>query len=260
MSTTIKRVRPSLFLPHTFKRRIGRLNVPQSISSIYFFLAKYVCKYNFISMKYLLAPRRGVRARRPYLRRGPAHSFYVVLFSLFFVLFFLTECSKSPNPADSPPLPFDTVFFVDSIAMPDSEVLARSIVSMGSLKRLHGFLIKAKAGNFLKIGCIGGSITAGAMASTEERRFPNRLAAFLHNLFPKSSFSVINAGIGATTSRFGCSRAHNDLLIENPDMIIIEYAVNDFLENSDLNKQTIEGLVRQCLRLDSVPTLIVAVR
>ncbi len=166
----------------------------------------------------------------------------------------LSGCSRTTNIVDS--FSFDTAFSVCPSFLSDSGVLARSVISKGDTGRLKYFLAKAKSGNSLKIGCIGGSITAGAMASAEDNRYINRLASSLQGLFPMSSFSIINAGIGATTSRFGCSRARDDLLVGNPDLIIIEYAVNDFWWDSVLNVQTIEGLVRQCMRLDSVPTLM----
>jgi hypothetical protein len=171
---------------------------------------------------------------------------------------FLSGCARSQNPINTvlPPTPFDTSFSIDAINMPDSEVLSHSVISKGNLQRLRYFLLKAQTGYPLKIGCIGGSITAGAMTDTIDARYINRFAALLQRQFSKSKFSIINAGIGATNSRFGCSRVSHDLLIENPDLIIIEYAVNDFLEDSTMNMQTIEGLIRQCLRLDSVPTLM----
>jgi len=78
----------------------------------------------------------------------------------------------------------------------------------------------------------------------------------LQRLFPQTAFSIIDAGIGATNSRFGCSRVREDLLNEKPDLIVIEYAVNDDPNDSNLTTQSIEGLVRQCLQLDSVPVFM----
>ena len=176
----------------------------------------------------------------------------------FMALIVPAGCSKSPNITElSPPSGlFDTSFAVNSLIMPDTEAITRSIVSRGNLERLQFFLSKAQSGQPLRIGCIGGSITGGAMATAEERRYINRLGSFLSRLFPKSDFTVINAGIGATNSRFGCSRVHDDLFIENPDLIIIEYVVNDSWSDPVLNIQALEGLVRQCLKLDSVPMIL----
>jgi lysophospholipase L1-like esterase len=181
-----------------------------------------------------------------------------ILCSCIIALILPSGCSKSPNLVVVSPDsgPFDTSFAVNSLIMPDTEVLARSVASRGNLERLHFFLSKASAGQSLRIGCIGGSITGGALATTEEKQYPNRLGSFLKRLFPKSNFSIINAAIAATNSRFGCSRVHDDLLIGNPDLIIIEYAVNADRSDSIMNIRTMEGLVRQCLRLDSVPTLM----
>jgi len=201
----------------------------------------------------------------PHVELPPRRSSHLKNIPLIFVLCICVialilpvGCSKSQAIVATPPGSgvFDTSFAINSLIMPDTAVLARSVGSRGNLERLRFFLSKAKAGHALKIGCIGGSVTEGAMATVEERRYVNRLAAFLQHLFPQSGFSVVNAGISATNIRFGCSRAHDDLLMANPDLIIIEYAVNAVRDDSVTNVQSMEGLVRQCLKLDTVPTFM----
>jgi lysophospholipase L1-like esterase len=150
----------------------------------------------------------------------------------------------------------DTTITIGSLALPDSAVLARSIVSTGNLYRMASFIDKARSGSSLKIGCIGGSITFGTAASSDGARYINRLQDFLQRAFSKSTFSVVDAGIGATNSRFGCSRVQDDLLVQNPDLIIIEFAVNDDPGDSVLTIQSIEGLVRQCLKYGSAPVIM----
>ena len=39
--------------------------------------------------------------------------------------------------------------------------------------------------------------------------------------------TLINAGIGATDSDYGCLRVQRDVLSQNPDLVIVEFAVND---------------------------------
>ena len=112
----------------------------------------------------------------------------------------------------------------------------RSVVALGSLEPLERLRAKIKNGQPIVYGSIGGSITEGAKADTVEGRYPNLIAAHI-------GAKLVNAGIGASGSLFGCYRAKNDLLKYNPDFITIEYAVND--ANKPEIQPGFEGLVRQ---------------
>ena len=63
-----------------------------------------------------------------------------------------------------------------------------------------------------------------------------------------------NAGIGATTSQFGVARADADLLYTKPDLVFIEFSVND--ENTEHFKETYEGLVRHIYTSQSRPAVV----
>lgn len=172
----------------------------------------------------------------------------------FGTVLWFTACSKpvsGDNPIpDAPPI-YDTAFTINSISFPHAEAQQNSVISEGNLFRLETFIKKAKMGASLKIGYIGGSITEGAAASIEENQYVHQFQQALMFLFPKSTFSIINAGIGASYSRFACSRAQYDLLSSKPDLVIIEFAVNDRPYDSIGVTQSMEGLVRQCLKTDS---------
>jgi lysophospholipase L1-like esterase len=114
---------------------------------------------------------------------------------------------------------------------------------------LHSKLLHSDT---IRIGIIGGSITQGTLASPSENAYGARLCRFLENNFPEKKFALINAGIGATNSRFACSRVRNDLLSQNPDLTIIEYAVNDGISDS----AAYEGLIRTCLKNTDGPTIL----
>jgi lysophospholipase L1-like esterase len=101
---------------------------------------------------------------------------------------------------------------------------------------------------------IGGSITAGASASTEEHRWGNLVAAWWRDTFPQATITFINAGIGATGSDLGAHRAAAHLLVHRPDLVVAEYGVND--PNSQDAAETLEGLVRQVLDLPNQPALM----
>ena len=70
-----------------------------------------------------------------------------------------------------------------------------------------------------------------------------RLKAWFESTF-EIDVNFINIGIGSTNSYFGCIRAEEKLLRFNPDLIIIEYACNDQLE--DIYLDSYESLIRKC--------------
>jgi lysophospholipase L1-like esterase len=136
---------------------------------------------------------------------------------------------------------------------PDA-IAARSVVSMGDTARLQRFLSRARRGESVTVGVIGGSITQGASASTPERRWGNRVAQWLRERFPDTPIEFVNAGIGATSSDFGAHRVQAHLLVHNPDLVVVEYAVNDSVNPHRV--ETLEGLVRQLLSTPSDPAVM----
>jgi hypothetical protein len=151
---------------------------------------------------------------------------------------------------------WDTSFRVDKAVFPDAAVLARSVVAKGNNHRLWTFLNKLSSGGTVRMGFIGGSITAGAGASSARYDYASVFCSIVGNLYPQSHIEQINAGIGGTNSRFGCSRVTDDLLLQSPDLIVIEFAVNDDPKDSLGTVESMEGLVRQCLQNPDVPVMM----
>jgi lysophospholipase L1-like esterase len=140
-------------------------------------------------------------------------------------------------------------------AMPDrltGDVVARSQLSTGDLGRLAKVFAKARRGEPIKIGVIGGSITAGATASSPATNYSGLLLAWWRKRFPKCEIDLINAGIGGTGSMYGALRAERDLLSGVPDLVVIEFAVNDNWTDGE----AYEGLVRQVLAQPDQPAVI----
>ena len=148
------------------------------------------------------------------------------------------------------------VVFCGDKNMPDvKEVMSRSIVSAGNQARLYNFFMRAEAGNPLTIGVLGGSITQGAACSKPEFRYHGIIMDWLRHKFPKSQFKLVNAGIGATASDYGALRCERDLLLKKPDLVVLEFAVNDN-PPSKAYAETYEGVVRQILNAPGHPALI----
>lgn len=126
------------------------------------------------------------------------------------------------------------------------EILNRSLVAEGDTARLSWVFAKAKRGERIVVGVIGGSITQGAKATAPEKRYGNVVAQWWRDHFPKAEVTLLNAGIGATGSNFGALRARRDLLTKYPDFVIVEYSCNESDERQ--SAVTMEGLVRQILQ------------
>lgn len=164
----------------------------------------------------------------------------------------LTPWLCACNPDATKPYPaeagWDTSFTVAGVAFPDDTIQRRAMVATGSNYRLHHFIERLRAGQETRIGFIGGSITRGAKAASDSKRFSTRLCRFVGLAFPRAKIVELNAGIAATNSRFGTSRLQDDLLVKRPDMVVIEYAVNDDFDDTVTSAAAIEGIIRQCLK------------
>jgi lysophospholipase L1-like esterase len=136
-------------------------------------------------------------------------------------------------------------------ASDEAAIFARSLVTMGDTARLQAVLAKARRGEPISLAVIGGSITQGAAASSEDHRWGNVVAKWWRETFPNCKVSYVNAGIGATGSNLACHRAATQLLNHKPDFVGIEFGVND--GNDQLAAETLEGLVRQVLALPNNP-------
>lgn len=107
---------------------------------------------------------------------------------------------------------------------------------------------KIKKDKALKIGYFGGSITAGAGASNPATTSWRAMTtAWFGEHFPEAKISEINAAIGGTGSDLGAFRCQNDLLNKDPDLVFVEFAVNDGGTAELRVKRAMEGIVRQIL-------------
>lgn len=104
---------------------------------------------------------------------------------------------------------------------------------------LPNFFAKANtAGANIKIGYLGGSITA------QNGWRPKTLAHF-QKTYPQADFSEINAAIGGTGSDLGVFRIKQDVLNHKPDLLFVEFAVNDGGAQPEQIFRCMEGIVRQ---------------
>src|SRR5882757_3410631 len=107
---------------------------------------------------------------------------------------------------------------------------------------LPNFLAKAAtSGADVKVAYFGGSITA-------QNGWRPKTLAYFQKTWPGAKFSEINAAIGGTGSDLGVFRLAQDVLVKKPDLIFVEFAVNDGGAGPDQIRRCMEGIVRQTWR------------
>jgi lysophospholipase L1-like esterase len=97
----------------------------------------------------------------------------------------------------------------------------------------------------VRISYFGGSITAGAGASDENHCYRSLLTSWLRKQYPNTKIQPFNEAIGGTGSWLGAYRCWADVGYQRPDLVIVEFAVNDggLPENEVI--ASMEGIVRQ---------------
>jgi len=106
---------------------------------------------------------------------------------------------------------------------------------------LPNFFAKLEHGDTVRICYLGGSITA------QEGWRPKTLGWFQQQ-YPKANVSEINAAIPGTGSDLGAFRLQHDSLDHKPDLIFVEFAVNDGNMPPERIYRSMEGIVRQAWR------------
>lgn len=119
----------------------------------------------------------------------------------------------------------------------------KGLLHRGNWHRLKECMKKAKRGERIITGFLGGSITQGSLSSLPELCYAYLVYEWWKRKFPQSEIQFINAGIGGTTSQFGAARVEEHLLKYHPDFLLIEFAVND--EDTEFFEETYEGLIRK---------------
>lgn len=108
---------------------------------------------------------------------------------------------------------------------------------------VSNFMAKIKAEKLLKIAYLGGSITAAPGWRVQS-------LAWFQQQYPAAKFEEIAAAIGGTGSDLGVFRLQNDVLQHKPDLLFVEFAVNDGGASPEQIHKAMEGIVRQTWTAD----------
>ncbi len=120
---------------------------------------------------------------------------------------------------------------------------------------------KAEKGEKVTIAVLGGSITQGTISNgskdseiTEKKSYAELFFSWWEETFPDTEFVCINAGIGATDSYLGVHRVTKDVLVYKPDLVLVEFAVND--SNTQFYKKAYDNLIRTIAESETSPAIL----
>lgn len=144
---------------------------------------------------------------------------------------------------------------IDYSSLSEEEIydlmVKRSLLSMGDMTRMANVLDRAAKGEDIKIAYIGGSITEGYsdnITLKTEEKWVDMSTKWLNEQFPESDITYVNAGLSGTPSVLGNVRLEPDVLSHDPDVVFVEFAVNDGAET--IYKNAYESMVRTLLTQD----------
>ncbi|WP_075081280.1 GDSL-type esterase/lipase family protein [Terrimicrobium sacchariphilum] len=107
---------------------------------------------------------------------------------------------------------------------------------------------RAKRGEPLRYVALGGSITqAGA----------GWIGPWLRQQFPQSDITSINSGMAGTGSALGIFRVERDVISHQPDLVAIEYCVNDGYLNDEDAIRYMESLIVRLKQLPKPPAILI---
>lgn len=205
-------------------------------------------------------------------------SFYAVVTLMTIILvsgILLTACqkadtSKEPSldpPISEPPSPDPVEAFSQSPITPLTDYVSEEELALAypwntSDNAALAFVMKkALSGEDLTIACIGGSITQGTVSTGIsdsqvgfKKGYADLFFQWWSDTFPETDFTFINAGIGATDSYLGVHRVQKDVLDYHPDLVLVEFSVND--GSSVIDKRNYDNLVRRILLSESRPAVM----
>jgi len=107
---------------------------------------------------------------------------------------------------------------------------------------LPNFYQKINEGKHLKIAYFGGSITA-------QNGWRPQTLQYFRQQFPNARFEEIHAAIGGTGSKLGAFRIEHDVISRKPDLVFVEFAVNDSKSSPVEIRRSMEGIVRHIWRV-----------
>jgi lysophospholipase L1-like esterase len=176
---------------------------------------------------------------------------------LSITLFSLTGCKEKPvltevNQQNNVEVE-DNSSLLSKTEQDFSDATKASLLMEGNNYRLSKLMEKVNKQQEITIAYLGGSITEGYQVSRKQS-YASQTTARLKDLFEYENFTTVNAGLSGTSSTIGLLRSNEDIFKQKPDLIIIEFAVND--GKDAISQLAYDSLIKQCLMQENEPAVI----
>lgn len=132
-------------------------------------------------------------------------------------------------------------------------MVSRSLISIGNNYRMKQVMERARAGEDITIAYIGGSITEGYNAGTSEIYAKLSYEYFADRFGSRDTVHYVNAGLSGTPSTLGLIRSDRDVFSEEPDILFIEFAVND---GGQIDRFAYDSLIMKALSQENEPAVV----
>lgn len=162
------------------------------------------------------------------------------------------EESKAEAPAPAANYNKEALAVKDELL--DQEALDQALCTVGDASLIQAKMQKALAGEEVTVAYLGGSITEGYSAGAEKCYAKLSFEKFKEAFGGGDNIKYVNAGISGTPSKLGNIRLQRDILSHDPDIVFIEFAVNDAMD--DEHQAAYESIVRDLLEKDIAPVLL----
>lgn len=127
-------------------------------------------------------------------------------------------------------------------AKPDSLLPAKELSARGGLPN---FFAKVRSGKTVRVAFLGGSITRAGNG------YRDQVLNWLKTQYPSAHFEEIMAAVSGTGSDFGACRVQQHVTDHQPDLVFVEFAVNDNRMRMQFVRETMEGIVRKIWKASS---------
>ena len=165
----------------------------------------------------------------------------------------LTGCAAE-KPQEEAPMTEPTAAVTEPRLSVYDAMVERSLLNIGNPYRLQQKIHAAQNGEDITIAYIGGSITEGLDVGYTERYVTLSAREFEEAYCNGGTVTCVNAGLSGTPSNLGLVRLQKDVLDQKPDIVFVEFAVNDSQDFHE--KQCFESLIRTVLTQENEPAVV----
>lgn len=154
-------------------------------------------------------------------------------------------------PEEAIEIPEDSEYVIENGITERMKALSTYV--KGNQARLAKVFKKAMNGEKITVAYLGGSITQGSSAG-DNLCYARLTTNWLMEQFPDAEIEYVRAGIGATGSYIGVHRANRDVLSKDPDLIFVDFSVNDTNAQRDIGSY--DSLLRKLWGHSTNPAIV----